>query len=200
MPRKKPIQYCSLTPEFPETAYLLFLFVMHQGEAVGMVPLEAIYPTINEASEAVENVLANLGETKHIAVPEEALLIPITFSALFPMREEFWKKPALSYDQQMRVRAFTPVAQYPTMYSLLVTPYVFDDETKEWYFNATLPMLEANHVHTIEQFMFKSDQVVEPRAKYSAIYTIGQKKRFNWKTKELKDIEQSVDEVLGKIN
>jgi hypothetical protein len=200
MPKKKTQEYCTLEPDFPESAYILFLFILHEGQRVGIVPLDAIYPTPDAASQAAHQVIDQLGETNHITVPEESLLIPITFQSLFTMKQGFWTKPTLSYDQQMRVRAFTPVLEHPTLYYLLVTPFVYDDSMHTWHLSATLPLLYTNPTATIENFMFASDQVVEPRAKFSAIYTIGDKLRFNWKTKDIKKITQSVSEMLGKQN
>ncbi len=101
----------------------------------------------------------------------------------------------------MRVRAFAPVAHYPEMYSLLVTPFVYDDTVKQWHFSATLPFV-ANDMQqsVLEKFMYTSDQIVEPRAKYSAIYAMGEKLQFNWRTAETKPIDQSITKGLGTSN
>jgi hypothetical protein len=198
---KKAIAYCSLEPDFPKEAFIVFLFVMHEGQQVGLVPLDGIYETTDTAADAVETVLAQLSETQHITVAEEALIIPITRHTLFDMQRGFWTKPTFSYDQHMRVRAFSPVAHYPEMYSLLVTPYVYDDKTKLWHLSATVPFATKDDTTGfIEQFMFTSDQIVEPLAKHSAVYRMGEKMQFNWRTKQTKTITQSVTRGLGTAN
>ncbi len=200
MPKKKPIDYCSLEPDFPQEAYLLFLFILHEGESVGMVPLDAIYRTPEDAADAVDDVIEQLGQSEHITIPEEALIMRVTLTTLFPMKQEFWKKPSLSYDQHARVKAFSPVARHPEFYSLLVTPFAYDDAISSWFFNATLPFLYNGQTDIVEQFMQTSDQVVEPRAKHSAIYQIEEKNRFNWKTKEITPVSRELEKLLGKMN
>lgn len=198
---KKAVAYCSLEPTFPDQAYLVFLFVLHQGQQVGLVPLDGIYKSTELAAKAVETVLSQLSQTQNITVAEEALIIPIAKEQLFKMRRDFWTTPTFTYDQHMRVRAFSPVAHYPEMYSLLVTPYVYDDTTNEWHLSATLPFATKDKANDIiEQFMFNSDQIVEPRAKHAAIYRMGEKMQFNWRTGETKLIEQSATKGLGMTN
>ena len=198
---KKAIAYCSLEPVFPEEAYVVFLFVMHEGQQVGLVPLDGIYQSTEKAAKAVESILSQISETQHITVAEEALIIPVFKTGLFAMRRDFWTTPSYAYDQHMRVRSFSQVAHYPEMYSLLVTPYVYDDAAKEWHLSATLPFVTNDDANTIiEQFMFSSDQIVEPRAKFSAIYRMGEKMQFNWRTGETKSIEQSITKGLGVSN
>jgi hypothetical protein len=46
--------------------------------------------------------------------------------------------------------------------------------------------------------MLTSDYVVEPRAASAAIYTIGEKTRFNWYTKETKPFEKHKSSHVGK--
>lgn len=198
---KKAIAYCSLEPEFPQKAFIVFLFVMHEGQQIGLVPLDGVYETTEIASRAVDTILSQLSQTRNITVAEEALIIPIEKYDVFTMRKDFWTTPSFTYDQHMRVRAFSQVAHYPEMYSLLVTPYVYDDATRQWHLSATLPFVNKSDLNTvIEQFMFTSDQIVEPRAKYSAIYRLGEKMQFNWQTGETKSIDQSVTKGLGLTN
>lgn len=196
MPKKKPVAYCSLTPQYPDSAFILFLFVLHQDDVVGIVPLDAIYETTDQAAEAAKQVFGQLHGTDQIIIPEECLIVPISRQSLYALREDFWQKPTISYTQEMRVHAFEPVAALPEMYALLVTPYTYDDAQKTWYLNAALPFLPTHEKQTIETFMNTSDQVVEPRATHAAIYTIEKKMRFNWKTKEIKKIETVLEEPL----
>lgn len=198
---KKAIAYCSLDPVFPEKAYLVFLFVIHEEQHIGLVPLDGIYETTEAAAAAVETILSQLSKTQHVTVAEEALIIPIIKSDLFHMRRGFWTTPSFEYDQHMRVRAFAPVAHYPEMYSLLVTPYFYDEPANQWHLSATFPFATKNNANQIiEQFMYTSDQIVEPRAKYSAIYRLGEKMQFNWQSGETKIIEQSITKGLGTTN
>lgn len=200
MAKKHDAEYCSLEPVFPKEAYILFLFVLHKDQAIGLVPLDGIYETVEEAADATHDVLQQLGETEHITVPEECLLVPITLHSLFPMKRGYWSKPTLSYDQQLRVKAFSNVADCPSLYNLLVTPYLYDEMNDIWHLNATIPLVGDEHTNIIERFMKNSDQIVEPRAKYSAVYSLGDKLQFNWQTKEVKSIDQCDDELLGNIN
>lgn len=198
MPKKT--EYCSLVPVFPETAYMLFLFILHKDELIGVIPLDSIYATTAMASEGVIQSVKQFETIDHsITVPEECLLIPLTRKSEYPLKKEFWEKPAISYNSQMRVKTFSSVIEYPSFYSLLVTPYVYDDKTNEWHFSAALPLIDPDDTKTIEHFMITSDHVVEPRAKNAAIYTMGKKLRFNWETKEIKPFDNSANKII-KIN
>lgn len=195
------IAYCSLEPEFPAKAYLLYFFILHQDQLMGMVPLEPIFTLPAGASEAVQNMLNQFDTMKEVVtIPHECLLIPLTRHGLFPLRKEFWKKPALTYDYHARVKTFSGVSDHPSFYSLLVTPSVFDDMTKEWHLNAAIPLDTPEDTKTIEQFMFNSDYVVEPRAKHAGIYTMGEKIRFNWETQEMKPFDKTAKKILATQN
>ncbi len=198
---KKATAYCSLEPVFPDQGHIVFLFVLHEGQEIGLVPLDGIYETTEVATRAINTVLSQLSETKNITVAEESLIIPINKKDLFHMQRSYWTTPSFTYDQQTRIRAFTPVAHYPEMYSLLVTPHLYDDATGIWHLHATLPFLAKDDAKiVIEQFMLSSDQIVEPRAKHSAIYALGEKMQFNWRTGHTKLIEQSITKGLGITN
>ncbi len=189
MPKK--VAYCTLDPEFPEKAYMIFLFILHNDQIVGTLPLDAIYDDTDHAADGVKQIIEQLESSqKPVTVPHECILIPITKYSLFPLKKEYWKKPSISYNEQTRIISFRPVLNNPSLFALLVTPYSYDDTVKKWYLHAAMPLANEKDVKPVERFMQVSDYVVEPRAKFAAIYTIGEKMRFNWNTKEVKTFER----------
>ena len=183
----KDIDYCSLEPIFPERAFMLFLLVLHKDQLLGIVPVDSIYTTPDNASLGVEDTVKQF-ETmdQEITIPKECLLIPLQRESLYPLRKEFWTKPQLTYNSQLRMKTFSGFYEHPTFYSLLVTPFALDDKTNTWYLHAALPLIDKKETTLIERFMKTSDHVVEPRAKYAALYSTDQKLRFNWATGEIK--------------
>jgi hypothetical protein len=198
----KKIDYCSLEPIFPNKAFMLFLFILHQDQLIGIVPLDSIYETPEAASEGVSETIKQFETTmgKEIIIPEECLLIPLNRNSLYPLRKGFWDKPTITYSTHMRMKTFAPVIDHPTFYSLLVTPYAFDDKFNKWYLHAALPLIDPTDKAAIERFMLNSDHVVEPRAKHAAFYTLGKKLRFNWQTKEIKHFDNSTKKLIQTHN
>lgn len=181
----KTKEYGTLDPVFPKKAYLLFLFILHDEDIAGILPLEGIFTKLEDASIAIENTVQQLNNVPHpLTVPHETILFDLSFQSLVPLKKAYWDNPSLPYDTQTRLKTFSPLINNPFLYSLLVTPFAYDDNTDIWYLNAALPLLKVDK-SIIERFMLSSDQVVEPRAKHAAIYTITDKKRFNWSTKEI---------------
>ncbi len=193
--------YCSLTPEFPKKAFMLFLFILQEDNVLGSVPMESIYTTPKNAAYGVGQAMSHFNSLdKTITVPEECLLIPLSLNSLYPLKKGFWKKPEIKYDSQIRMKTFTKVLEYPEFFSLLVTPFSYEQDSNKWYLNATIPLPATNNSSIIEQFMLKSDQVVESKAKYAAIYNIEGKLRFNWQTNEMKRFDDSARRVLQIVN
>jgi hypothetical protein len=187
----KSTEYCHLPPEFPDKGYMAFVFVLHKNHVLGSIPLDAIYTDTDEAAKAIERIIKQLDDShKLITIPQECILIPVVKTSLFPLRKEYWKKPEISYDEQTRITTFRPVLDNPSLFSLLVTPYSYDDTTKKWFLSAAMPLKSIDDSKPIEQFMMTSDYVVEPRANAAALYTFGEKIRFNWTTKELKPFKK----------
>ncbi len=186
----KEIAYCSLDPDFPETGYIGFLFILHDDNLLGTLPLDTIYTSIDHASEGIKAIFEQIkGTQKKITIPQECVLISIKKQSLLPLKKNYWKNPQINYSEHSRVTTFSPVLENPSLFSLLVTPFSYDDVVNKWYFTAAMPLYHKFNPKTIEAFMKFSDYVVEPRAKTAAIYTLEQKVRFNWMTKEIKEFE-----------
>lgn len=185
-------EYCRLIPIFPKNAFLLYIFILHQDNILATIPMEPIYKTLKKAAKGVKDLISHFDSIdKTITIPEESLIFPLSFKTLYPLKRDFWKKPEISYNPQTRLKTFNKAFEYPDFFSLLVTPLIFDRNLKNWHFNAALPIISNTKQAMIEKFMFKSDYVVEPKAKYAAIYQIEKKVRFNWKTCKVKEFDNS---------
>lgn len=186
---KKTKEYCTLEPIFPKHAYLVFLFMLHKEELLGVIPLESIYTSPTDAAKAIHGTIQQYEiKLEPVSIPYECLLVPLTFQESFPLRKEYWGKSTVNYDYHTRVNTFFPVIECPPIYNLLVTPFAYDDFKKTWYLSAALPVTDIK-TKAVERFMYTTDYVVEPRAKNAAFYKMGEKMRFNWQTQTIKPFE-----------
>ncbi len=183
------LKYCSLTPDYPKIAYMIFLNPIKGARLLDPYPMAFIYRTLEEVTEVATEATKEIQESAQFTIRQHVLLLPIHFSSLFTLRREFWQDPTHHYDSLDRMKTFQKVANAPQFYKLLVTP-TYLDENGKWHLNATLPLYQNADKKIIERFMFHSDQSVDERAKFAAVYTFGTPTRFNWETRQISAIKK----------
>jgi|SRR3990167_9364055 len=181
------IEYCTLTPDYPNTAYMIFLNPIKGARVFDPYPMTFIYRSLDEVSQVVQEAVKEIQNLGELSVLQHVMLLPLRFVSHYPLRREFWQNPSHHYDSLDRLRTFQPLAKTPQFYKLLVTPTFLDDYGK-WHLNATLPLYLSMNESVIEQFMYHSDQSVDERAKCAAIYTFGKPMQYNWETQKVADI------------
>lgn len=150
----------------------------------GLVTMSTLFTDPKNACEIVEGTL-KAAEIKNVDVPELSVLTYLKFDSLVPLKKKYWTKPSMHYDSWDKNSLFTKMLAHPHLYSTLVVPTYIDGKEQE--LQAVLPMKVVSD-KTIENFMQTSDQVVDERAKYAAMYSYGRQKRFNWKTGEITEV------------
>lgn len=195
MTKKQKEEYCYLTPDFPESALIVAVFFESKTMPTLMVaPLSTVSKDINEAIESIEEFVETIKISKQKdlkqvqEVIDTAMLIPITFMKLYPLKKEYWTECKIDKDLKDRIYAFLPVLNNLQVYKLLVVPY--GHIKKKWEFAAAYPFSVFDDDKDIEKYIFGSNQVVDIRSKYAAIYSFGVPKRLNWKTGEVSVIEK----------
>lgn len=178
------LEFCTLTPDFPEEAFMVFLKPIKGARPLDPYPMAFIYRTLDEVNEVVTEAVQEIKESAEFNVQQHALLLPVRFESLFEMRREFWQSTSHHYDSLDRLHTFQPVARTPQFFKLLVTP-TYLDESGKWHLNATLPLYHPYSTAVIEKFMFNADQSVDERARYSAVYSFGESSHYNWETQEV---------------
>lgn len=184
----KNAEFCTLTPDFPPEAYMVFLNPIKGARILQPYPMAFIYKSLDEVNEVITQAVQEIQTSNEFNVKQHSLLLPIHFHTLYPMRREFWQSPSHHYDSLDRMRTFQQVATTPELFKLLVTP-TYLDENGKWHLNATLPFFQTSDEKLIEQFMFHSDQSVDKRAKFAALYTFGKPTQYNWETQEISVIK-----------
>ncbi|MBI4097072.1 MAG: hypothetical protein HY428_01520 [Candidatus Levybacteria bacterium] len=193
------IEYCTLTPDYPDTAYMIFLHPIKGARVLDPYPMTFLYRSLDEVSQVVQEAVREIQGTGELDVLQHVMLLPLCFASLYPLRPEFWQNPSQHYDSMDRLRTFQPLVKTPLFYKLLVTP-TFLDENGKWHLNATLPLYLSMNESIIEQFMSHSDQSVDERAKCAAIYTFGDPMRYNWETQKVAAIKSKRSEFTKHHN
>lgn len=174
--------FCYLEPEFPKEAVLLSLFILEE-QPLSIITLQGLFDSPVAAGEEAQNQIAHL-HTLAVEIPEDCMLTSIQFEKLVPLKEAYWQAPSISLDIWKRNQSFAKMAVNPMLYQVLVVATFIDESEQE--LAAVLPMLNADE-KTIENFMMMSDQVVDQKAKYAALYTVQKVMRFNWQTYEISE-------------
>jgi hypothetical protein len=192
---QKKERYCYLTHDFPEKALIVAVFFTLNTEPnLLIIPLSTVSKDIHGVIESIKQFVRSLKiskdkKAKQIQeVIDKAILIPITFVKLYPLKKEYWTKSKIDKDLKDRISAFLPALNYVHAYKLLVVPY--RKIKKNWEFAAAYPFSIFDDDTEIEKFIYGSDQQIDITAKYAAIYSFGVPKRLNWKTGEVSFVKR----------
>lgn len=201
----KKERYCYLKPDFPEKALITAVFFTTKTmPALMITPLSMVVTDINEAIERIKDFeitikISKNKDTKKIKeIIDTAMLIPITFVKLYPLKKEYWTKSKIDATLKDRIFAFLPVLNNVQVYKLLVVP--FGLVKRKWEFVAAYPFSIFDDDKDIEKFIYGSTQCVNIKAKYAAIYSFGVPKRLNWKTGEVSVIEKEIPQKNRIVN
>ncbi len=185
--KKKTTAFCSIEPTYPQSGYITLLFITSDNEITNIYPMMPIFEQVDQITPSIMEVVKNIDKNYDYRIHENAVLIPITYHARFPLKRAYWKNPIQHFDEIDRLKIFMPVVRNPAFYKLLVTP-TFLDEKNLWHLHATLPILISSKDEIIERFMCTSDHPVDERAKSAALYLLGTPVKFNWNTRKITGI------------
>lgn len=203
MKNKNQLKYCYLTPDFPKEALMVSVFFTSKTVPLIITPLSTVSRDLTSAVKNIEDFVETLKNTENedakeiLEVIEIAMITPIIFQNLYPLKKEHWtekKDPGL----KDRIYAFVPVLNNLPFYKLLVVPY--GCVKKKWEFAVAYPFSIFDDKKEVEKYIYGSEQVVDRRAKYAAFYSFLIPKRLNWKTKEVSVIEKEIPEKNKIIN
>lgn len=149
-----------------------------------MITLSQLFTDKKQAIKIIKGTIKGAGVTT-IDIPYESILTYLTFESLIPLKKEYWENPTMKYDSWERNHLFMKMALHPQLYKILVVPVYIDE--KDQALDAVLPMQRVTD-KIIENFMMSSDQIVDERSKYAAIYTFDHRMKFDWKTGEITEV------------
>lgn len=180
---KKPKEYCTLDPDFPETCYTV-IYTLQLHKDIDIIPMFQVFYNLDEISKTLAEAEDTFKENG-VLLSETCMVYRITKNRLYPLKKEYWKGEHMPYTAEGRVPEFKKLMEHPEMFEILVTPSRYLDKEKEWGFTAALPMKAGTTDKVIEQFMFASDTVVEERAKSAAIYTVVKPMKYFWRKNKI---------------
>lgn len=199
----KDKRFCYLTPDFPKSAYIVVLFFKTKKAPLMTLPLSNIFTSIEDISTAIDDFYKHLFKSKHgknTEIMESAILIPITFQKLFPLKKDYWEIHTENLKFVDKILAFVPALANPHLYKLLVVPCAYIKKLNHWEFAVNYPFSIFTQDSEIEEFMYASKDVVEIKAKYAAFYSLGNPKRYHLETGEVTEIEKQSQEKPKIIN
>lgn len=181
---KKRIKYCTLDPDFPETAYTVIYTLQSENE-VEVLPMFQVFYNLDEISKTLTEAEPRLKESG-VLLSEICMVYKIEKNRLYPLKKEYWKQSkSLPYTKTGRLPEFKKMMIHPEMYEILITPSRYVETQDIWGFTAALPMKAGTSDKVIEQFMYSSDTVVDERSKHAAIYTVATSMKFFWRKNKI---------------
>lgn len=162
------------------------IFISDGEQIINIYPLRTLFSSTFEISQDI-NELTKKPEIKNskMKIENKTILIPIFFHSLFPLKKEYWKKPALHLAEDKRLDSFLKAYNNHQFYKILILPYQY--KKKGWFFTVASPFYLNTDLKTVENFMFGSDEPVDRRAKYAAFYGVAKPKRFDRITRKTDD-------------
>ncbi len=173
--------YCSVTPQFPKEAFMAFMHLTYEQHTVAFVPLHFIFTSLAQVQESAGQ-LEEQTTTTRVIVENHAIFLPLIFEELFPLKRAYWENPLVTYSNDSRLTLFTNALTHFPLYKVLVTPWKLTKKREE--FASAIPFYRSATDSDIQKFMLTSDFPVDEKAKYSALYTLGEPFAADWETGE----------------
>ena len=187
------IRYCSIDPKFPKKGYLVTFFFSNEVNQ-SIYPIENFYLRPQDAIPYMQEMRTKYPDTQ---IYSELILVPLHFNRHIEMKKEYWtESKSLPYNIQDRIKVFLRFLGEPVFHEMLVV-CSGKDRKKKWSFNSAIPLKLNASQKEIDNFMYNSNLPVDERSKYSALYTVGIPKRFNWETGKITEV---VDKTLDLKN
>lgn len=180
------IKYCSKDYEFPQKAYVAIIWFVDDENRLMTAISGQLHKYLSEVESYTKGLGLVLAENDNEVI--EVNIFEIEMNKLLANKREYWTKvPREEKDETEKltggfgwVRGFLKT---PKLFDLLVVPR--KEMGGEIVFDLAKTFLRGgNSLVKIEEFMYYSTQVVEPTAKYSAIYNVNDLVVIDWKTGE----------------
>lgn len=195
------VKYCSKEYQFPKKAFIAIIwFSDNENEKLMAAISSQIHKNKQQVDSYVlgmESVLTKKSKTE--AEIEAVDVYEIELVKLIDNKEEYWTKiPSKEKIDEGFLSDkggwLSPFLKSPLLYDLLVVPRTAVGD--EMVFDLAKVFLKGeNSMKRIEDFMFYSDQVVEPTAKHSGIYEIKELTVTDWKSgAKKKGVLNKIDE------
>lgn len=181
LPGKK--RYCYLTPNFPQTAFSIVIFIQKENDKKIVFPLYGLYTSIDGIGESIRELEAEFRKygNHQNKIMDLGIVIPLVFNETYPLKRIHWANPSKHYAMEDRMRDFTKSLLSDDPYIMLVTPREYEEKSKTWQFNIAFPLSLTASDEELENFLLTSDYPVEERANSVAIYGMQKPKSVVWK-------------------
>jgi len=181
--KKKKVYFQSIDFKFPKSVWMVAVWLVPTKERILPMYLHVLKKDKKAAIKYAEEVLV---QVKKLRKPAPAidylLLVPLTFSHLYPLKKEYWDNPSYEIKSIDKAVLFSEAIAKPWLYHLLVTPGL-DEKTKKVELSAAF-VFKKGAERDLETFMRTSTHPVSPEAKNAAIYNIGDSFGYDLKKKE----------------
>lgn len=164
------------------------IFMEDRNGDLRLIPLDLIYISIEASFKAIRDLRREL-VGKEWKVLNYAAYLPIKLNRLFPLKKEFWVKSEAKDITPERIHAFILMSNNPLTYLLPVVPR--ENRKTKWKLAVDFPFSIFTNDTEIEEYMYKSNSVVTPKASSAAIYTLGLPKRLNLLTGQFEKFERT---------
>ena len=168
------IRYQSIDVEFPKKLWVSAVWlVAYDGTKLPM----CVSVVKKSKSSAIKNGADVVSEIRNKFKPSSVLdyimLVPLTFSKLYPLKKSYWQESEVKLMEIDRSVSLIKSLANPDFYNFLVTPTRFKDKGNKIYLTAAFAFKKEGE-DLLGEMMKASDHSVCPEAKNVAVYNIGE--------------------------
>ena len=180
-------KYCYRDYDLFVNGWMSVIWLNYEGEGEIYAALSSqVFGTKKEAMTYLSGLAKVLLKEKRY-VSQKVTLFKLKLKKKFRNRRGYWTKIKNqekiedgTYNE--KISWLVPFLKSPVMYDVLVVVRgKFGDNV---IFDVARVFLKSKNSDRMEKFMYYSKQVVDEKAKYSAVYEVTKRLAINWKTKE----------------
>lgn len=183
------MEHCTKDYKFFEETWMSIIWFNIEGEDEIYAALSSQIFGSKKKTLSYLKALSSLLHEENKYVIRKVTLFKMKLSKKFKNKKGYWTKVPDedkiedgTYND--RISWLTPFLKSPAIYDVLVVVRgIFDGEIT---FDVARVFLKSDDQSRIEQFMYYSKQVVDPKSKHSGIYEVNKRLLIDWETKKEK--------------
>jgi len=183
--RKQEIRYQSLDYKFPKKLWAAVVWLKDSKGELVPYSLPIVNKSSKETYEYAQKTITDVRNgAEKIDVIDNILVIPLTFSGLFPLKKEYWESPFVPEEILSKTISFLTAFTHPNLNKIMITPTLYTNRPKKIYLTAAFVFRDEDKNY-LEEMVKASHHPVCVKYKNSAIYNIGESFAYDLKKQKV---------------